>query len=474
MADYLAIDMGASNCRHMAGRLRDGRMELQEIYRFNNDQLTKDGTLCWDIGSLRGHIMAGMRECAKNGIKPESMGVDTWGVDFVLLDENERVLGDAVAYRDKRTTGMDESVERRVSFDELYGKTGIQKMPFNTIYQLEAMRRKSPELLERARHLLFMPDYFHYMLTGKKSQEYTIASTSALVNAADKRWDDDLISRLGLPPRLFTELSPSGTRLGGLLGGMAGETGIECDVILPASHDTASAFLAVPARDGNAAYISSGTWSLLGAESVTPVISPDSRAANFTNEGGYAFRYRFLKNIMGLWMIQSVRRDENKAGRKHSFAELERMARGADEFPTFVDVNDDAFFAPDNMTEAIVSVCEREGKRPPKNLPETLRCVYQSLAASYRDAIRDMERVMNRKFTSINVVGGGCKDTFLNELTADYTGLPVYVGPVEGAVIGNLLAQMLAAGEFRDVADARKSVAESFGSETYLPGAGKR
>ena len=304
---YLAIDIGASSGRHIIGWMEDGKLKLEEVYRFENRQIYINGHDCWDTENLWHGIINGLKACKEKGMTPVTVGIDTWGVDFVLLDKDDRMIGDAVAYRDARTEGMDKLVDVRVSPDQLYAKTGIQKASYNTIYQLMALQQEHPEQLEQAGWLLMTPDYYNFLLTGVKKNEYTIASTSNLVNAESKQWDREVIEQLGFPQSIFHDLSMPGTEVGELLPEIAEEVGFNAKVILPATHDTGSAFLAIPAVDDNAVYISSGTWSLLGVENEVPVTTLESFRQNFTNEGGAWGRYRYLKNIMGLWIIQSIR-----------------------------------------------------------------------------------------------------------------------------------------------------------------------
>ena len=482
MRHFLAIDIGASSGRHILGRRDDdGRLSLEEVFRFDNTQVERGGHACWDIESLFASVVAGMKACAAKGIIPESVAIDTWGVDYVLLDEALKECSDAVAYRDKRTEGMIEAVAEVVPDTELYGRTGIQKMSFNTIYQLAALKREDPDSLARAAHFLMMPEYLNFRLTGKIVNDYTNATTTNLVNAAGCDWDWTIIERLGLPKRIFGQLSMPGTEVGMLSEKIAQEVGYQTKVILAASHDTASAYLAVPARDDNAVYISSGTWSLLGVENKEPITTEASREASFTNEGGYDHRYRYLKNIMGLWMVQSIRRELNgtayvqgrgtgeagaaalaalrdyEAGRKYSFADLESLARAA-EFDVVINVNEQRFMAPESMVAEVMAACAESGGKKPATVGELILCVYRSLAECYRSTIAGLESITGKRYTSVNIVGGGSRDGFLNELTAKATGLEVITGPVEGTAVGNLIVQMLAAGIFTDLADARRSI----------------
>ena len=459
---YLAVDIGASSGRHILGHVEDGRILLEEVYRFENGLVNKNGHLCWEPERLFSEILQGMKRCKELGKIPSTMGVDTWGVDFILIDGEGKALGDAVAYRDSRTAGMDEAAARLIPPEELYARTGIQKQIFNTIYQFLALKKEHPELLARAERMLMIPDYFHWRLTGKAVNEYTNATTTQLVNAASKTWDGGLLDRLGLPRKIFGDLAFPGTEVGELLPEIAAEAGYTCKVVLPGTHDTASAVLAVPMTADNAAYISSGTWSLLGLERMEPDCSEESRRRNFTNEGGYEGRFRYLKNIMGLWMIQSVRRELKAAGQPVSFDDLCEMARKAADFPSRVDVSDPCFLAPENMQKAVDDFCARIGQQVPANIEERMACIYRSLSAGYRLAVEELEALTGKPVPCIHIVGGGSKDWYLNELTASETGKTVYAGPAEATALGNILAQMLAAGIFPSVEEARRCVAKSF------------
>ncbi|HIQ58434.1 MAG TPA: rhamnulokinase [Candidatus Merdivicinus intestinavium] len=458
----LAVDIGASSGRHILGSVQDGKIVLEEVYRFENGYTEKNGHFCWDFDRLFAEILNGMKRCGELGKTPVSMGIDTWGVDFVLLDENGKVLGDTVAYRDSRTAGMDEEVARLISPEELYARTGIQKQSYNTIYQLMAVKKEHPDYLEKAQRLLMTPEYFHYLLTGKAVNEYTMATTTQLVNAKARTWDLELLEKLGYPARIFGELNLPGTKVGSLKPEIAKQVGYSCDVVLPGTHDTASAVLAVPKTEENAMYISSGTWSLIGVERMEPDCSEKSRRLNFANEGGYGYRFRYLKNIMGLWMIQSVRREFKAQGTQYSFDDLCDLAIKADDFPSRVDVADDCFLAPKSMIEEVKDFCARTGQRVPVNNEELMACIYRSLADGYRKAVREMEDVVGIPVPCIHIVGGGSKDWYLNELTARATGKTVYAGPSEATALGNILAQMIAAGQYSTITEARRAVADSF------------
>ena len=474
---HLAIDIGASSGRHILGHVEEGKIVLEEVFRFDNSQVRKDGHDCWDHQALARSVRQGIAKCKEIGKIPATIGIDTWGVDFVLLDERGIPCSDMVAYRDARTEGADALVDAAISADDLYARCGIQKMLFNTIYQLAALKKEHPEQIEKAQRMLMVPEYLNFVLTGKMANEYTNATTGNLVNARSKDWDWEVIDKLGLPRRIFGKLEMPGTPLGGLTQAVQAEVGFDAQVVLPATHDTGSAFLAVPARDDQAVYISSGTWSLLGVENAEPITTPEAKAANFTNEGGAWYRFRFLKNIMGLWMIQSIRRELNgvdyvegkektatwtladyEKGKKYSFADLENAAKAASAFAGRVNANDTRFFSPASMIAEVLAAADVK----PTTVGELMQCVYASLADCYAKMIRNLSNLTGKTYTSINIVGGGSKDGYLNSLTAQATGLEVFAGPTEGTAIGNLVIQFIAAGEFKDLADARAAIARSF------------
>ena len=463
---YLAVDIGASSGRHILGHMENGKMKLREIYRFENGMKNRDGKLLWDVEHLFTEIVNGMKKCKECGQIPTSMSIDTWAVDYVLLDKDDKVLGDTYGYRDSRTTGMDEKVYETIPEKELYAKTGIQKQIFNTIYQLMAVKQQTSELFEKAETFLMLPDYFQFLLTGVKVSEYTNATSTQLVSPIEKQWDRELIKSLGYPEKIFLPLRMPGTTVGNLKSEIQEEVGFDCEVILCASHDTASAVMAVPDANGEALYISSGTWSLMGVESETAHCDEKSRAANFTNEGGYDYRFRYLKNIMGLWMIQSVRHEMED---KYSFAELCEMAEENKDFPSRVDVNDSCFLAPENMTAAIRQYCERKGQSCPKTPGEIATVIYQSLADCYGETVRELEENTGRKCNSIHIIGGGSNAAYLNQLTANAAKRTVYAGPGEATAVGNLMVQMIKSEELKDLAAARKCVYESFDIKQYTP-----
>lgn len=456
---YLAVDIGASSGRHILGHVEDGRMVLEEVYRFENTMEEAEGHLCWNVDSIFREIKRGLIKCREAGKIPVTMGIDTWGVDHVLLDGNDSILGLTYAYRDHRTDNMDTEVSKLISEQELYLRTGIQKQLFNSIYQLYAHKTQSPGILESARAFLMMPDYFNFLLTNVKSNEYTNATTTNLINAFTRDWDRELIDILGFPQRLFGKLSMPKTVLGGFTPAIIEEVGFDCEVVLPATHDTGSAFLAVPAVDEDSFYISSGTWSLMGTEMPTPIISEDGRLANLTNEGGYDYRFRFLKNIMGLWIIQSIRKELDN---KYSFDEMSRIAAQNEHFESRIDVNHSSFLSPRSMINAIKDYCIQTGQPLPGTEGELFHCVYASLAQSYAESLGQLEKLTGKRCSAINIVGGGSQNDYLNQLTANHTGRTVYAGPTEGTALGNLMVQMIGRGEFSDLFEARASIPRSF------------
>ncbi len=452
---FLAVDIGASSGRHILGWLDNGKLCIEEVYRFPNGTSLKNGHQCWDHEALFESIVAGIKRCAEIGKIPSYMGIDTWGVDFLLLDGDGQVIGDAVGYRDSRTECIDKKVYEYIPEAELYARTGIQKQLYNTVYQLMALREQAPEQLEAAEKLLMMPDYLGYKLTGICHQEYTNATTGQLVNISTGEWDMELIRRLGYPERLFGKLSMPGEVLGNLSAEIKEKVGFDLTVIHPASHDTGSAVVAVPTNSDNIVYLSSGTWSLMGIERLVPDSSEAACEHNFTNEGGYDRRYRYLKNIMGLWIIQSIRRELEG---KYSFAELCDMATAVGDTEYRINVNDSCFLAPTSMMDSIKAYCNA----PQMSLGEMLCCVYHSLAECYAKTIREIAEISGKAPEALHIIGGGSKDDYLNSLTAKALNIPVYTGPTEATAIGNLLCQMLGVGVFESLAQARETVFASF------------
>ena len=460
---YLAVDIGASGGRHILGWLEDGRLHTEEVWRFANGMQEKNGTLVWNTESLFKEILTGMRRCREIGRIPVSMGIDTWGVDHVLLDAEGSVLGQTWAYRDSRTAGMDKEVYRLIPETDLYARTGIQKQLFNTIYQLMAVRRQTPEILERAARMLMLPDYFHFLLTGRAMTEYTNATTTQLVSPETKDWDRELIRLLGYPERIFGEIHAPGTPVGRLLPEIREMVGYDCLVTLPATHDTGSAVAAVPAEEEDFLYISSGTWSLMGTEREAADCSEKSMHLNLTNEGGVGYRFRYLKNIMGLWMIQSVRQEFPQ---KYDYGTL--CARAAEtDIRSLIDCNDERFLAPKSMTAAIQDCCRETGQPVPESPWEIAAVIYNSLGRCYGETAAQIEEMTGKHYDRIYVVGGGSQAEYLNQVTAAAAGRTVSAGPAEATAAGNLAVQMLSAGLFSSLREARACIRESCAVKIY-------
>lgn len=443
MKYYLAIDIGASSGRHILAHIENNKLLLEEIYRFENGFENQNGALVWNIQHLEHEVKAGIKKCADISKIPVSVAIDTWGVDYVLLDENESVLEPVYSYRDGRTNDVSDVIP----FEMLYAKTGIQKQNFNTVYQLLCDKKSGK--LQRANHFLMMPDYLAYTLTGVMKNEYTNATTAGMVNALTHEWDSEIIDMLG-NNELFKPLSVPKTYVGNFIEDMQKYCGFNSKVILCPTHDTASAVAGCPLND-NSLYISSGTWSLIGTELTTPILTEQSRKLNFTNEGGIDYRFRYLKNYMGMWLFQNIRKNLDK---KYTYDEMMHMAQSS-EYVAYFDVNDESLVAPDNMLTAINNLI---GNLP---LADTLNCVYHSLAKSYKNAVEEIEKITGKTIDSIFIVGGGSKDKYLNSLTAKYTGKKVYVGLSEATATGNLITQIMADSGM-NLADARKLVFNSF------------
>ena len=432
MEYYLAVDIGASSGRHVLGSVEGGRLETREVYRFGNGADTRGGSLVWDAEKLVSEVVEGMRRCAALGVRSKSVAVDTWGVDYALLDSEGELIAPVFAYRDGRTEAAVPAVEAITPPEELYARTGIQKQPFNTVYQLYA--DKLAGRLDRAERMLMLPAYIAYRLTGVMKNEYTDATTTGLIDARSGGWDCELIEKLGFPKRLFGGLAEPCTRAGRLLPEIAARVGFDCEVAAAPSHDTASAVAACPLGEGDV-YISSGTWSLIGVETPSPILTEAARSANFTNEGGVGRRFRFLKNYMGTWLFQRIRRD---AGGRMTYDEMMEAARACGTHAR-IDVTDNAFLAPADMLAAVRAFAGE----PQMGLDRALNTVYHSLAESYAEAVAEIAAITGAKPRAIRVVGGGSRDVYLNELTEKYTGLPVKAGPVEATAAGNLLSQII-------------------------------
>lgn len=451
MIYHLAIDIGASSGRHILGYIENSKLKLEEIYRFENN-LKKDGdTLIWDTDNLVNEVLNGLKECKNQGKIPETVSIDTWGVDYCLLDENKKEILPVVCYRDKRTDLIQDEFEKILPFSKLYKKTGIAKNSFNTIYQLYCDKKSGK--LDKAEYFLMIPEYLSFKLTGLIKNEYTNASTTGLLNAENKDWDSEIIEKLGYPKKLFKKLSLPSEAIGKFNKETEDKVGFNSTVIFCPSHDTAAAVAACPINE-NAVFISSGTWSLIGTENFEPILSEEARKAKFTNEGGVEYRYRFLQNIMGMWLLQNIRKNLDK---KYTYDEMMNKARQSD-YKKTIDVNSKELVAPDNMIEAIRSLLGEE------DLPigDILGCVYNSLALSYKNATEFLEKITDKKFSEIHIVGGGSSDSYLNELTAEYTGKKVFTGLKEATATGNLISQLIYSGECKDLSEARNLIINSF------------
>ncbi|MDW7655628.1 MAG: rhamnulokinase family protein [Bacillota bacterium] len=465
----LAFDFGASSGRAMLGRFDGDRIDLEEIHRFPNDPVQVGDTLYWDVLRLFHEIKQGLIKSKTCG-QIDSIGIDTWGVDFGLLDKDGRILENPVHYRDTRTAGIMDEVFREIPRSELYQRTGTQFMHFNTLYQLYALKLKRPELLQRADCLLLMPDLFLYLLTGRRQAEFTIASTGQMVNPWTGDWDRALIERLGLPMNLLCPIVHPGRMTDTLSQQICEELGIDpIPTVAVTSHDTASAVVAVPAVQDDFVYISSGTWSLMGIESPKPLIDDQTYGFNFTNEGGFNRTTRFLKNIMGLWLIQESRRQWIREGATVSYADLEREALDCEPFRCLIDPDEESLGFPGDMPQRIRSLCRETGQPVPEKRGEVVRCIYESLALKYRVTKDQIETVTGKRFPALHVVGGGTKDGLLSQFTANATGSRVIAGPIEATALGNMAVQLLAQGALKDLPDARRVIANSFDLKHYQP-----
>lgn len=463
MQYYLAVDIGASSGRHILSHLENGKIILEEIYRFSNGMVEVDGEKVWDSQKLFEDILTGMKKCYELGKIPVSMGIDTWAVDFALLDKEDHLIGKTVGYRDGRTKGMDQEVYKVISQDALYERTGIQKQIFNTIYQLMAVKMKKPQELADAKTMLLIPDYFNFLLTGRKVTEYTNASTTQLLHPETKEWDFELIDMLGFPRDIFTEIKLPGAIVGELTEEIQKKVGFCCKVVLPATHDTGSAVVAVPSNEEDVLYISSGTWSLMGTELKEAICTKESMEKNLTNEGGYDYRFRYLKNIMGMWMINSAKKE---IADDMSYADICAMASKTT-ITSIVPANDDRFLAPKNMTEEVKAACRESGQQVPEGIAEVAAVIYHSLAKCYADTMNEIEEITGKNYDCIHIVGGGSNAVYLNELTAKACGKTVYTGPTEATAVGNVAAQMIAAGELADLKSARECIFHSFKINKY-------
>lgn len=468
---FVAVDFGAETGRVMLATLADEHLELELIHRFPNHQVRMLGRLHWDVLELFRQFKIGLADIAQRGFRSlDGIAVDTWGVDYGLLDQDGTLLGYPVSYRDPRTDGQMERVFQDLSREEIYEITGIQFMQLNTLFQLVAAAETSPALLAAAGKLLFMPDLFNYLLTGMACSELTIASTSQLLDARKRSWADELFRRLELPRKIMPAIRPTGSILGPLLSEITEETGLETEVVLGSGHDTACAVLAVPAKGSDWAYLSSGTWSLLGVETSEPIITSESLSRNFTNEAGYGGTIRFLRNIMGMWLLQRCKTAwEAEDGREISYDDMVAAAAEAKPFAALFDPDDPSLLHPSDMPATIAELCQKSSRRTPQGRGGMVRAIFESLALKYRHVLTQLEEMRGSPIRVLHVVGGASRNPLLNQFTADATGMTVVAGPSEATAAGNALVQALAKGIVSSVADARALVARSFELQHYEP-----
>ncbi len=447
----LAVDIGASSGRHILGWIEDGFLKQQEVYRFDNNLVDCDGALVWDTEHLIAEVKAGIKACKQLNKIPQTVAVDTWGVDYALLNQKLEPITPVFAYRDRRTDAVPEEIDAIIPRKELYGRTGIQPISFNTLYQLYCDKKAGR--LDKAKHLLMIPEYISFRLTGVIKNEYTNATTGSVVDAQKRQIDGQLLNALGIDPSIYGTLNKPTTVVGNLTDEVKQEVGFDTTVVLCASHDTASAVAACPVDD-KSVYISSGTWSLIGTENLHPILSEEALNGGFTNEGGIENRYRFLKNIMGMWLFQNIRRNLDK---KYTYDQMMEMAKSSN-YTRLINPNAEQFIAPHNMIEAIRSYLGE----PQLPIADLLSSVYHSLAASYAEAVKTIEKICGKEIELINIIGGGSKDSYLNELTKKYTGKRVLAGPTEATAIGNLLAQFMYADPSLTLEKGREIIKKSF------------
>jgi rhamnulokinase len=470
---YLAFDLGAESARAIVGRLEDGRIHFEELHRFPTRSVQIHGRLYWDILYIFSEMQDAIAKFVRqSGPECAGIGVDTWGVDFGILGPSGELLQNPVAYRDHRTDGIIErAFEEILPARELYGRTGIQFLQFNTLFQLWALSTTAPEVLREAGTFLTVPDLLHYFLSGIAKCEYTEASTSAMLDVHTRDWDKDLISKFGVPTEMLPEIVPPGTVLGPVHPHIARVTGIgpATPIIVPCTHDTGSAVVAVPAKDASWGYLSCGTWSLLGAELPEPNTSDLAYTHNFTNEGGYGRTIRFLKNIMGLWVLQECRRAWERRGEQYRYPELTKWAAEAAPFQAVLNIDEPGFLNPDDMLACIADQCARTGQQMPETPGAITRSVLEGLALRYAIVVDQLEETIGRDLEVLHIVGGGTQNELLCQLTADATGIPAICGPIEATALGNLAVQMIAGGEIAGIAEARSIIAASSEMVRYEP-----
>ncbi len=465
----LAFDFGASSGRAIIGCFDGDKITLEEVHRFSNDPVSVGGTVYWDVLRLFYEIKQGIVK-AKIAGGFDSIGIDTWGVDFGLIDSEGKLMENPVHYRDTRTAGLVDESFKTMPKEKLYGITGIQFMELNTLFQLISLKKYRPWMLERADKMLFMPDLFGYMLTGKMCAEYSIASTSQLIDLETKSWSEEILDAFGIKKSLFAPLVQPGTVLGELSKEVCEECGVDpVPVISVCGHDTQSAITSVPCEDGNFAFLSSGTWSLFGTELDKPIVNETSMNINITNEGGFDGSTGFLKNIIGLWLIQESRRQWKREGEEYSYADLEKLALAAEPFRCFIDPDAPEFVPHGNIPERVREFCRRTGQHVPQTVGEVMRCIYESLAMKYRLTFEKLRECTKRDYPVIHVIGGGTKDGLLCQMTANSCDRTVKAGPIEATVMGNVAVQLMSDGSVENIGQARKIVADSSELKTYEP-----
>ncbi|HEX7056287.1 MAG TPA: rhamnulokinase family protein [Bacilli bacterium] len=469
--NVLAFDLGAGSGRALIGSLHGRKMQIREVHRFANDPVQVKDRLHWDILRLYHEIKQGLLQAklqAGGGLA--SLGIDSWAVDFGLIGDNGELLGNPYHYRDHHTDQVMDEVFALLPKEEIFRRTGIQFLQFNTIFQLYALRKAGSPILAKAQTLLMIPELLRYFLTGEQIGEFTNASTTQLYNPIDGCWDRTLLERIGVRPELFTRVCRPGTAIGGLLPSVRAELGLsDLQVTAVAEHDTGSAVAAVPAEQRHFAYLICGTWSLLGTETEKPVITDEALVFNFTNEGGVAGTNRLLKNIMGLWILEECRRTWRKQGLQLSYDEMSEQALQAESFASLIDPDDPAFLNPANMPQAIQDYCRKTGQPVPEQIGQIVRCILESLACKYRFVLEMTERLARQRYNGLHMIGGGIQNKLLCQFTANAIGRPVWAGPAEGSAVGNVLVQYMALGEIADIWEARTIVRKSFAIETYLP-----
>ncbi len=467
---FLAFDLGATSGRSVLGILSNGKIETKELTRFPNAIVELNGKFYWNLLGLYEHLKEGLAVCAKEGITPDSIGIDTWGVDVVPIGEDGSILGMPRAYRDPYTDGAPERYFEIVPREEVYGATGIQIMNFNTLFQLFAAVKEGYTPITKAKQVLFMPDALSYMLTGKAMCEYTIASTSQILNPRTKGWESALLEKAGLPADILPMPQMPGCVIGSLTDALANETRIgKVPVVAVAGHDTASAVAAVPAENEHFAYLSSGTWSLMGVEVKDPIITEESYRLNFTNEGGVEGTTRFLKNICGMWILEQCRKEWERDGKSYSYPEIVAMAEQATPFVRFINPDDAAFANPKSMLKAIDAFCERTNQTKPQSDAEVIRLIFESLALRYCEVLEMLEKMAPFAIDVLHIIGGGAKNRLLNQYTANATGKRVVAGPAEATAIGNIMLQAIGAGAVASLAEARAIIRNSVEQEVFVP-----